>query len=60
MSNSTPTVETNSSGEIEPVELEIGSIAADFRLPSSQGGEISLSDYRGKSHVVLFFVREFI
>lgn len=43
----------------ESTELTIGVAAPDFRLPSTTGGEIRLSDYRGKSHVVLFFVREF-
>jgi peroxiredoxin len=46
--------------EPDPEELAVGSRAADFHLPSSSGSEISLSDYLGKSHVVLFFVREFI
>ncbi len=40
--------------------IDIGSQAPDFRLPSSTGGEIGLSDYRGKANVVLFFVREFV
>jgi peroxiredoxin len=34
--------------------------APDFKLFANTGGEISLSDYRGKAHVVIFFVREFI
>jgi len=38
-------------------ELEVGSSAPEFRLPSNTGGEIALSDYRGKK-IVLFFVRE--
>jgi peroxiredoxin len=40
-------------------ELTEGSLAPDFQLPASAGGEIRLSDYRRKSHVVLFFVREY-
>jgi peroxiredoxin len=40
-------------------ELTIGSHGPEFRLASSQGGEMGLADYRGKSHVVLFFVREY-
>ncbi len=40
-------------------ELHVGDPAPDFRLPASTGGEIALADYRGKSHVVLFFVREY-
>ena len=39
-------------------ELTIGSSAPDFKLSANTGGEITLSDYRGKK-VVLFFVREF-
>ena len=41
------------------IELQIGSAALDFKLPAHSGGEVALSDYRGKK-VVLFFVREFI
>lgn len=40
-------------------ELSVGSVAPDFRLPSSKGGDMGLADYRGKAHVVLFFVREY-
>jgi peroxiredoxin Q/BCP len=39
-------------------EMEIGSSALDFTLPSNTNGEITLSDYRGKK-IVLFFVREY-
>jgi len=40
--------------------LKIGSTAPDFCLPSSAGGEVCLSDFRGKSQIVLFFVREYV
>ncbi len=40
-------------------EIEVGVAAPDFKLPSSSGGEVALSDYRGQKAVVLFFVREF-
>ncbi len=40
-------------------ELVVGSVAPDFKLPANTGGEIALSDYRGKK-VVLFFIREFV
>jgi len=40
-------------------ELEVGSLAPDFKLYSTRGGEISLSDFRGKK-IILFFVREYI
>ncbi len=39
-------------------ELVVGSSAPDFKLPSSDGGEVGLSDYRGKK-IILFFVREY-
>ncbi len=43
----------------DKAELSIGSPAKDFRLPASTGGEISLTDFRSKSNVYLFFVREY-
>jgi peroxiredoxin len=42
------------------VSLEVGSTAPGFRLQASTGNEISLQDYRGKSGVILFFIREYI
>ena len=39
--------------------LAVGDLAPAFHLPASTGGEISLGDYRGRSHVVLFFVRTY-
>jgi peroxiredoxin len=39
-------------------ELEVGSIAPDFKLMSNNGGVIDLNDYRGKK-TILFFVREY-
>ena len=41
-------------------ELNVGSPAPDFKLPANHGGEIQLANYRGKTLVVLFFVREYI
>jgi peroxiredoxin len=35
--------------------LEVGEPAPDFRLPSTFGSDISLSDYRGKKWVLLEF-----
>lgn len=43
----------------EVPEVEVGSAAPEFRLPASTGGEVGLGDYRDRSHVVLFFVREY-
>ncbi len=39
--------------------LEVGSLAPDFQLESSLGGEVILGQYRGKTNVILFFVREY-
>ena len=40
-------------------EVTIGSLAPDFCLESSGGTMIRLSDYQGRAHVVLYFLREF-
>jgi peroxiredoxin len=40
-------------------ELAVGDLAPDFHLPASTGREVALDEYRGKQHVVLFFVRTF-
>jgi hypothetical protein len=47
-------VEADQSGE-----LAVGDPAPDFRLSAGDGREIALSAYRGKAHVVLFFVRAY-
>jgi len=44
---------------MEDTTIGIGTQAPDFKLPASNGLEISLSDYHTKKHVYLFFVREF-
>jgi peroxiredoxin len=41
-------------------DLSIGLPAPDFTLSSSTGTNISLGDFRSKSNVYLFFVREYI
>lgn len=43
---------------LDSIETKIGSAAPDFRLRATNDQIISLSDFRGKSNVVLFFVRE--
>ena len=43
----------------QPIELFIGSPAPDFSLPSNQGRDIKLSDFKSRANVILFFVREF-
>ena len=40
-------------------DLAIGTLAPEFSLPSSGGSNIALADYRAKSKVYLFFVREY-
>jgi peroxiredoxin len=40
-------------------ELAAGSLAPEFRLPASTGGEIGLADYRAKANLILFFIREY-
>ena len=45
-----------------PVEsrlVPVGSKTPDFTLPAAGGGEVSLGDFRGKSCVVLVFLRGF-
>ncbi len=42
----------------ESIDAKIGSIAPDFKLRATNGQEIALSDFRGKSNVILFFIRE--
>ena len=37
------------------IELHEGQKAPDFTLPSSDGGEVTLSDFKGKRAVVLYF-----
>ncbi len=41
-------------------EISVGSLAPDFKLPASSGGEVGLADYRNQSSVILFFVREYV
>jgi peroxiredoxin (alkyl hydroperoxide reductase subunit C) len=47
-------------GNLKPVDsqlkVKVGGQAPDFRLPALNGGEITLSQYRGKKNVILSFV----
>jgi peroxiredoxin len=53
-------METGFDNSADSIDAKIGSIAPDFKLKATNGQEIALSDFRGKSNVVLFFIREFV
>lgn len=41
--------------QVNNAKLEVGDEAPDFRLPDHKGGYVRLSDYKGKSNVVIAF-----
>lgn len=47
-------------GKLKPrdsvLKVSVGEMAPDFELPSIKGSKVRLSDYRGKSNVVISFV----
>ncbi len=43
---------------LDSIEAKIGSLAPDFKLRATNGQEIALTDFRGKSNVIVFFIRE--
>jgi peroxiredoxin len=43
---------------MDSIEAKIGSLAPDFHLLATNEQEISLSGFRSKSNVVVFFIRE--
>lgn len=43
---------------LDSIDAKIGSLAPDFKLHATNGQEISLSDFRGKKNVIVFFIRE--
>ena len=45
---------------LKPKLVPIGVKAPDFTLPNAMEGDITLSDYRGGSCVVLVFLRGFM
>ncbi len=42
-------------GQPQPEPLKAGATAPNFTLPSTAGGKVTLSDYKGKNVVVLAF-----
>jgi peroxiredoxin len=38
-------------------EVKIGQPAPSFRLPAGQGGEVGPADYRGRSHLIVWFTK---
>ena len=44
--------------ELDSLDAKIGSIAPNFTLLATNGNQISLSDFRGKTNVIVFFIRE--
>ena len=43
---------------LDTIEAKIGSLAPDFKLTATNGQSISLGNFRGKSNVIVFFIRE--
>ena len=42
-------------GPVFNVQLNVGDVAPDFKLPDHKGGFVRLSDFMGESNVVLVF-----
>jgi peroxiredoxin Q/BCP len=47
------------SAQTPPVELKVGDMAPNFSLPGSDGKTYSLSDFKGRTVVLAWFVRAF-
>ena len=43
---------------LDSIEAKIGSLAPDFKLLATHGQNVSLTAFRGKSNVIVFFIRE--
>lgn len=43
---------------LDSIDAKIGSLAPNFKLLATNGQEISLTDFRGKKNVIIFFIRE--
>jgi len=44
--------------ELDSLDAKIGSLAPNFTLLATNGKEISLKDFRDKTNVIVFFIRE--
>jgi peroxiredoxin (alkyl hydroperoxide reductase subunit C) len=56
-------VKTNYKGKLMPTKsrfVKLGQPAPDFSLPSVDGGQTTLKDFRGEKNVVLVFLRGFM
>ena len=42
-------------GKVRNAKLQVGDVAPDFRLPDHTGGYVKLSDYQGRSNVIIAF-----
>ena len=51
----TPTPAPKPAPTPAPLALKVGDAAPDFTLPNLKGEKVKLSDFRGKSNVVLAF-----
>lgn len=43
---------------LDSIEAKIGSLAPDFKLLATNEQSVSLTDFRGKNNVIVFFIRE--
>jgi peroxiredoxin Q/BCP len=43
---------------LDSLDAKIGSLAPNFKLLATNGQEISLTDFRNKKNVIIFFIRE--
>lgn len=43
---------------LDSIEAKIGSLAPDFSLLATNGQQVSLTSFRGKQNVIVFFIRE--
>jgi peroxiredoxin len=56
-------VKTKAKGKLMPTQsrfVKLGQPAPEFYLPSVDGRQITLKDFRGEKHIVLVFLRGFM